>query len=186
MEKITVLLFSQNDWILRSWNCIKLRRQRHETIKPVAFEGRMPLLVTFFLCNLTFTLYGQNVWAEMHITFKSLSLSLFQNFNRPSSLSSVCFSFIVNRPFQGEFKDTIKGTICKPTLMQIFFNMGQSNPLFVYFNPFHITIKILIWKSVDVMLGIRTWGQRVVGADGSTDLWRPPMMQIIEASISVN
>ena len=131
MEKITVLLFSQNDWILRSWNCIKLRRQRHETIKPVAFEGRMPLLVTFFLCNLTFTLYGQNVWAEMHITFNSLSLSLFQNFNRPSSLSSVCFSFIVNRPFQGEFKDTIKGTICKPTLMQIF--LIWANPILFLF-----------------------------------------------------
>ena len=28
-------------------------------------------------------------------------------------------------------------------------------------------------RSVDDVLGIRTWGRRMVGADGSTELWWP-------------
>ena len=44
--------------------------------------------------------------------------------------------------------------------------MGQSRPLFVYFGSFE--------KSVDGVLGIRTRGRRMVGADETTELWRPP------------
>ena len=51
--------------------------------------------------------------------------------------------------------------------------MGQSRPLFVYFCSF-LTISIQIEKSVDGVLGIRTWGRRMVGADETTELWRPP------------
>ena len=29
-------------------------------------------------------------------------------------------------------------------------------------------------KSVDVLLGTRTWGYRMVGAEGSTEQWRSP------------
>ena len=29
-------------------------------------------------------------------------------------------------------------------------------------------------KSVDGVLGTQTWGGRMVGADESTELWRPP------------
>ena len=29
-------------------------------------------------------------------------------------------------------------------------------------------------KSVDGVLGIRNWGRRMVGADETTELWRPP------------
>ena len=51
--------------------------------------------------------------------------------------------------------------------------MGQSRPLFVYFRHFLITI-LIIEKSIDGVLGIRTPGRRVVGADETTELWRPP------------
>ena len=50
--------------------------------------------------------------------------------------------------------------------------MGQSRPLFVYFRSF-LTISIQIEKSVDGVLGIRTRGRRMVGADEITELWRP-------------
>ena len=53
--------------------------------------------------------------------------------------------------------------------------MGQSRPLFVYFRYFLITISIIqIEKSVDGVLGIQTLGRRMVGADKTTELWRPP------------
>ena len=53
--------------------------------------------------------------------------------------------------------------------------MGQSRPLFVYFRDFLNTISIIqIEKSVDGVLGIQTWGRRMVGADETTELWRPP------------
>ena len=42
--------------------------------------------------------------------------------------------------------------------------MGQSRPLFVYFRSF-LTISTQIQKSVDGVLGIRTRGRRLVGAD---------------------
>ena len=49
-----------------------------------------------------------------------------------------------------------------------FLKMGQSRPLFVYFRYFLFTISTKIEKSVDGVLGIRTWG-----ADETTVLWRP-------------
>ena len=53
--------------------------------------------------------------------------------------------------------------------------MGRSRPLFVYIYPFLITISIIqIEKSIDAVLGIRTWGLGMVGADETTELWRPP------------
>ena len=53
--------------------------------------------------------------------------------------------------------------------------MVQSWPLFVYFCPFLITISIIqIEKSIDGLLTIRTLGRRMVGADETTELWRPP------------
>ena len=54
--------------------------------------------------------------------------------------------------------------------------MGQSRPLFVYFHSFLITISIIqIEKSVDGVLGIQTWGRRMVGADETMQLWQPPI-----------
>ena len=54
--------------------------------------------------------------------------------------------------------------------------MGQSRPLFVYFCSFLVTISIQIEKSIDGVLGIRTWGRTMVGADVTTELWRPPTL----------
>ena len=55
--------------------------------------------------------------------------------------------------------------------------MGQSRPVFVYFRYFPITISIIqIEKSVDGVLGIRTWGLRMVGVDETMELWQPLYM----------
>ena len=51
--------------------------------------------------------------------------------------------------------------------------MGQSRALFVYFPSFLDTISIQIEKSIDGVLGNRTRGRRMVGADETTELWRP-------------
>ena len=60
-------------------------------------------------------------------------------------------------------------------LYLFFKKMRQSRPLFVYFRSFLITISIIqIEKSIDGVLGIQTWGRRMVGADETTELWRPP------------
>ena len=56
--------------------------------------------------------------------------------------------------------------------------MGQSWPLFVYFRHFLITISI-IEKSIDGVLGVRTRGRRMVGADETTGLWRPPPINLL-------
>ena len=51
--------------------------------------------------------------------------------------------------------------------------MGLSRPLFVYFRYFLNTIsKIQIEKKHGV-LGIRTRGPKMLGADETTELWRP-------------
>ena len=56
--------------------------------------------------------------------------------------------------------------------------MGQSRPFFVYFHYFLITISIIqMEKSLDGVLGIRTQGRRMLGADETTELWRPPSLR---------
>ena len=50
--------------------------------------------------------------------------------------------------------------------------MGHYRPLFIYFRSLLVTISIE--KSIDGVLGIRTRGRRMVGADETTELWRPP------------
>ena len=52
----------------------------------------------------------------------------------------------------------------------------KSRPLSVYFRPCLIEISITILiiqieKSIDGVLGIRTWGCTMVGADKATELW---------------
>ena len=57
----------------------------------------------------------------------------------------------------------------------IFLKMGQSRPLFCLFSSFsHYNFNNTNWKSVDGVLGIWTRGRRMVGADETTELWRPP------------
>ena len=63
--------------------------------------------------------------------------------------------------------------------------MGQSRPLFVYFRHFLITIPITqIEKSVVGVLGIRTRGRRMVGADETTQLWRPPYLEPLQRTLT--
>ena len=56
--------------------------------------------------------------------------------------------------------------------------MGQSRPLFCLFSLFLVTISIQIEKRVDGVLGIRTRGRRMVDADETTELWRPPEVDL--------
>ena len=65
-------------------------------------------------------------------------------------------------------------------MIYIFLKMGQSRPLFVYFRYFLITISITqIEKSIDGVLGNRTWGCSMVGSDKTTGLLRPPKNNIV-------
>ena len=57
----------------------------------------------------------------------------------------------------------------------VFLKNGPIPPLFVDFRSFLVTISIQIEKSIDGVLRIRTWGRRMVGADKTTELWRPPL-----------
>ena len=51
--------------------------------------------------------------------------------------------------------------------------MGQSRPLAVYFRSFHVTnIAQIKDNSLNGVLGTRTQGDRMVGTDESTELWR--------------
>ena len=70
----------------------------------------------------------------------------------------------------------------------IFFKKCANPGLFsVYFRPFLITISIiLIEKSLDGVLGIRTHGSTVVGSDKTTELWRPPKMHSISARTKIS
>ena len=54
--------------------------------------------------------------------------------------------------------------------------MGQSRPVFVYFRSFLVTISIQIEKSIDGVLGIQARGRRMVDADETMELWRPPQL----------
>ena len=64
-------------------------------------------------------------------------------------------------------------------LIKVFIIWAKSSLFFVNSHPFLIPISIStiqIEKSVDGMLGIRTQGYRMVGADETTELWQPPML----------
>ena len=51
--------------------------------------------------------------------------------------------------------------------------MGLSWPLFAFLSFFH-QISSINWKNVDVVVRNRTWGRRMVGAYGSSELRLPP------------
>ena len=54
-----------------------------------------------------------------------------------------------------------------------FIKMGQSRPLFVYFRHFLDTISII---QIEKKRRCRTRGSRMVGAEETTELWRPPFV----------
>ena len=49
---------------------------------------------------------------------------------------------------------------------------------FCLFLSFSHKIQLQIEKTIYVVVGIRTRGCRIVGADGSTELWRPPNPEV--------
>ena len=51
-------------------------------------------------------------------------------------------------------------------------NPGLFFVLFLFFSCYNFNTN---WKSVDGVLGIRTRGRRMVGADETTELWWPPI-----------
>ena len=87
-----------------------------------------------------------------------LWLSFRPKLEQPSLGPNQYFLFLLARPFQ-----------------DVFFLKKWANPglFFVYFHSFLVTISIQIEKSVDGVLGIQTQGRRMVGADETTELWRP-------------
>ena len=56
---------------------------------------------------------------------------------------------------------------------RLFFKWANPGLFSVYFCSFLITISIQIEKSIDGVLGIRTRGRSMVGADKTKELWRP-------------
>ena len=70
--------------------------------------------------------------------------------------------------------------------LTIFLKWANPSLFFVYFRSFPTTISIQIEKSIDGVLGIRTRGRRMVGADKTTELWRPPLhCNIVKYAICV-
>ena len=68
-------------------------------------------------------------------------------------------------------------------ILHVFFKKwAKSGLFFVYFCSFHMTNIVQIDhndKSVNGVLGTRTRGGRVVGADEFTELWRHPILQFL-------
>ena len=55
--------------------------------------------------------------------------------------------------------------------------IGPIPASFCLFSSFFVTISIIkIEKSIDGVLGIWTWGRKMVGADKTMELWRPPKL----------
>ena len=71
----------------------------------------------------------------------------------------------------------IDADVDKPTYLElVFFKKNGPIPasfcLFSSFSHYNFKLK----ESVDGVLGIRTRGRRMVGADETTELWRPPLI----------
>ena len=62
--------------------------------------------------------------------------------------------------------------------------MGQTRPLFCLFSFFShdkYSTNTINDKSIDGVLGTRTWGSVMVGADESTELWRQSQTKLLLA-----
>ena len=55
-----------------------------------------------------------------------------------------------------------------------FLNLAIPGLFLVYYRPFLIPIAITISIQIEKSVNIRTQGRRMVGADETTELWRPP------------
>ena len=89
---------------------------------------------------------------------------------------SCCFSLGGNL----DFLDFLPKSFITLTTGLSFFKKTWPIPAsFVYFHSFLVTISIiLIEKSIDGVLRIQTRGHRMVGADKTTEIWRPPVIYV--------
>ena len=60
-----------------------------------------------------------------------------------------------------------------------FLKNGPISVSFCSFSSFSHHNSMTNWKRVDVVLGIRTWGHRMVGVDWSIEVWWPPSIELI-------
>ena len=77
--------------------------------------------------------------------------------------------------------------MAQPRAHSFFLKMGQARPLFVYFLFFSndkYSTNTINENSIDGVLGTRTRGGRMVGADESTELWRHPLLGLISDAIN--
>ena len=131
---------------------IRTHNLRNMSLLPLPLDHSMYMFSFPLVVHVSFGHYSFEMACLMLLKFgpncSSLLAPIFQKNSFPSFLGSFCSSLL---------------------------KMGQSRPLFVYFRSFLITISIQIEKSIDGVLGIRTWGCRMVGADKTTELWRHPL-----------
>ena len=72
---------------------------------------------------------------------------------------------------------TMRPSCCNENNRFCIFKRANPGLFFVYFRSFLITISMIqIEKRVDGELGIRTRGCMMVGADDTTELWRPTIL----------
>ena len=68
---------------------------------------------------------------------------------------------------------------------KIFFPMGRSRPLFVYFCSFLITISMIqIEQAKDGVIGIQNHGRRMVDTDETMELLQPPIHKNVSCVFS--
>ena len=64
-------------------------------------------------------------------------------------------------------------------LTSIILFLWANSGLFLFiFVPFSLQFQYKLKKSIVGMLGIRTWGHRMVGADNTMELWRPLILML--------
>ena len=87
-----------------------------------------------------------------------------------------CMNDLLNRMGQFDHVEYNGEKVCRIIL---FFKNGPIPASFCfYFRSFLVTISIQTEKSIDGVLGIRTRGRRMVGADETTELWRPSFLDV--------
>jgi len=141
----------------------------------------LPCYDIYSFCLLSIFIDG-NTQYFMNYAVRKMTYSLKFGFYN-SLLNYIILLYINPVWFWSTFKvflivfSNISSTKLQYPLAVFFKKMGQSRSLFVDFCSFLITISIQFEKSIDGVLGIRTRGRRMVGADETTELWWPPILK---------
>ena len=104
-----------------------------------------------------------------------------QNFAHSGNTARWSFGFSGSEPFKTILRSFVSSFVRGATTAsdELFLKIGQTRPLFCLFSSFsqhnEDVVQNLTIKSVDRVLGTRTLGGRMEGADESTELvWRHP------------